>query len=99
VRSADGRDRLTESHVIRVHQPEIAQAEVGHGARGRADIQRVSCRNEDDCEFGSYSVIVADAIIPDRFQASRAVPAAPHPVAINNPGRANQRASHARLAL
>ena len=52
--AADRGHRFPEGNIIGIDQPEIAQAEVCHGACGCADIQRIARGYENDCEFRGY---------------------------------------------
>ena len=50
VRRTDGGARLTKRGLVRIHDAQVAEAEVAHGAGGRADIQRVARRDEHDAQ-------------------------------------------------
>ena len=47
---AHRRTSLAEGHVIRVDQPQRGEAEIAHGARGGADVQRIARRHQDDAQ-------------------------------------------------
>jgi hypothetical protein len=48
--AADRRNRFPESRIVRVDEAQIRDAEIGHGARRGADVQRVSDGDEYDGE-------------------------------------------------
>jgi hypothetical protein len=48
--ATDRGDGLAERDIIWVDQAEVAETEVGDSARGRADVQRIACGDENDCE-------------------------------------------------
>jgi hypothetical protein len=57
--AADRRDRFAEGCVVRVYQAQIRKTEIGQGTRRRADVQRVSGRDENDCERVRDTTILA----------------------------------------
>jgi hypothetical protein len=49
-RGADSRTGLAKGHVIWIHDAQIGESEVGHGARRRADIQWIARGDQHDRE-------------------------------------------------
>lgn len=48
--SADGGARFAEGQFVGIHDAEVEEAEVAHGASGCADIERIARVDEDDAE-------------------------------------------------
>jgi hypothetical protein len=42
--------RLTKGALERVDDPQVRAPEIAHGAGGRANVERISCRNENDAQ-------------------------------------------------
>jgi len=59
VRASDGRHGFAEGDVVGINEAQVGKSEIGYGARGRAYVERVARRDEDDCEFGGDVTIVA----------------------------------------
>ena len=54
-RGADGGARLAKGRLVRLDHAQMAEAEVAHGARGRADVERVARRNQNDAQTVEFS--------------------------------------------
>ncbi len=48
VAGAHGGTGFLESHLVRVHETKIGEAEIAHGASGGADVQGIARRDEND---------------------------------------------------
>ena len=48
--SVDGGLRLLKGDGVRMHDAQAGKAEVGHGASGRADVERVAAVDQDDVQ-------------------------------------------------
>ncbi len=57
VRGANGRARFVKSDVVRVHDPEAAEAEVAHGASGSTDVKRVARGHQHDVQAIEFSTL------------------------------------------
>ena len=44
------RTRVAKGAIKRIHNPQVRAPEVAHGAGGRANVERISRRNEDDAQ-------------------------------------------------
>jgi hypothetical protein len=49
-RRADGGARLPKCGLVGIDHAQTRNAEVAHGARGRADVERVARRDQDDAQ-------------------------------------------------
>ena len=47
---ANGGTGLAKRRLKRTHHTQMQRAEVAHGARGRAQVERVSCSDQDDTQ-------------------------------------------------
>ena len=47
---ADGRTRVAKRRRVRVHDAQAGKAEIAHGARGRADVERVARGDKNDAQ-------------------------------------------------
>ena len=50
-RGAHGGPRFAEGHIVGIDHAQARKAEIGHGARGGADIERIARRNQDDAQI------------------------------------------------
>ena len=50
VGGAHGGPRFAKSRVVRIHHPQAGKAEVAHRARGRADVERIVRRHQDNAQ-------------------------------------------------
>jgi hypothetical protein len=55
-RSANGGTRFAESQFIGVHNAQMEEAEVTHGASGGANVERVAWLDEDDAQAVGFGI-------------------------------------------
>jgi hypothetical protein len=51
---ANGRTRLPECGLIRIHQPQLREAKIAHSASGSADIERVPGGYQDHAQTAEF---------------------------------------------
>jgi len=54
-RGADGRARFAKRRLVRLDHAQMAEAEVAHGARGRANVERIARRDQNDAQTVEFS--------------------------------------------
>jgi hypothetical protein len=55
-RSSDGGTRLAKRGLVRIHHTQVAEPEIAHRARSRADIERVAGRHQNHAQAVELSL-------------------------------------------